>query len=381
VDFALSEEHKMIQESARKFLQNELEPVVDLMEKEEKFPFEVYREAGKLGFLGPFFPVEYGGGGSDLLTNAIIVEEMTKINCGFALSVDVSMIYFGYNLLKQGTEEQKKRYLPPLIKGEKIGCFCLSEPNAGSDALAIQTIATQNGDFYRINGSKIFITNAPISDFFMVVTRTGEREGIKGGTTFILEKGLKGMDVVQMHGKLGCKSSPTGEIYFDDVVVPKSQILGGQEGRGFIGMMNSLDMERTIAPALIIGMAQDCLDRSVAYAKERIQFGQPIAEYQLIQAKLAEMSIGIEMARTYLYRLIWMVEQGMNVTKEAAILKHFSSAMTTKVALEAIQIHGGYGYMEEYRVERALRDAKLMEIGGGTNEIQLLIIARELLKD
>jgi alkylation response protein AidB-like acyl-CoA dehydrogenase len=381
MDFALTEEQLMIQDAVRRFLLKELAPIVNQMEEDEEFPITVFRKAGAIGFLGPFFPSMYGGGDTDLLTNAIIVEEMAKVSCSFALCVDVSLIYFGYNLLKLGTEQQKDKYLPAVVRGEKIGCFALTEPNAGSDALAIRTTATADGDYYRINGSKIFITNAPIADHFMVVTRTGNREGIKGGTTFIVERDTPGMEVVKMHGKLGCKSSPTGEIYFDDVRVHKSQILGGVEGRGFQGMMNSLDMERAIAPALIIGMSQDCLDRSIAYSKERSQFGKAIAGYQLIQAKLAQMAIEIEMARTYLYRVIWMVERGMDVTKEAAILKHFSSASGTRIALEAIQIHGGYGYMQEYRVERALRDAKLMEIGGGTNEIQLLLIAKELLKD
>lgn len=381
MDFGLTEEHRMIQESIRKFMLAELEPVVDEMEKNETFPIDIFRKAGQLGFLGPFFPSEYGGGDADLLTNAIIVEEMARVNVGFALSVDVSLVYFGYNLLKLGTDEQKQKYLPDIVAGKKIGCFCLTEPNAGSDALAVRTTAKAEGDEYVINGSKIFITNAPIADYFMVVARTGERDGIKGGTTFLVEKGAPGMDVVTMHGKMGCKTSPTGEIYFDNVRVHKSQILGGVEGRGFHGMMNSLDMERAMAPALIIGMAQDCLDRSVKYAREREQFGKPIADYQLIQAKLAKMAIGIEMSRTFLHRVIRKVQQGMDVTKDAAILKYYSTDVTTQIALEAIQLHGGYGYMGEYRVERALRDAKLMEIGGGTNEIQLLIIARELLKE
>ncbi len=380
MDFTLSKEHQMIQKAVREFAQKELEPIVDEMEENEAFPMEVFRKAGDLGFLGPFFPSQYGGGDSDLLSNAIIIEEFSKVSCSFALSVDVSMIYFGYNLLKQGTEEQKSHYLPELIDGRKIGCFCLTEPNAGSDALSVQTTAVRDGDTYTLNGSKIFITNAPIADYFMVVARTGERQGAKGGTTFLLEKDTPGMEVVEMHGKLGCKSSPTGEIYFDNVKVHQSQILGGEEGQGFIGMMNSLDMERSMAPALIIGMAQECLDRSLAYAKKREQFGQPIAGYQLIQAKLAEMAIGIELSRTYMYKVIWMVERGMDVTREAAILKYYSTKVTTSIALEAIQIHGGYGYMKDYRVERILRDAKLMEIGGGTNEIQLMIIARELLK-
>ncbi len=380
MDFTLSKEHKMIQAAAREFARKELEPIVDEMEEKEEFPVEVFRKAGELGFLGPFFPDEYGGGAMDLLSNAIIIEELAMVSCSFALSVDVSMIYFGYNLFKQGTEEQKKKYLPSLITGDKMGCFCLTEPNAGSDALACQTLAVKDGDEYIINGSKIFITNAPIADYFMVVTRTGERQGIRGGTTFLLDKDTPGMEVVTMHGKLGCHSSPTGEIYFDNVRVHKSRILGSEEGNGFIGMMNSLDMERSIAPALIIGMAQDCLDRSIAYSKKRVQFGQAISGYQLVQAKLAEMAIGIELARTYMHKVIWMIENGMDVTKEAAVLKYYSSKITTQIALEAIQIHGGYGYMKEYRVERVLRDAKLMEIGGGTNEIQLMIIAQALLK-
>lgn len=379
MDFSFLDEHRMIKEQARRFARTELEPAVDGCEQEGRFPLDVYHKAGEVGLLGPFFPEEYGGSGTDLLSNALIVEEFAKVCTAFAMSLDVSVVYFGYNLFKLGSEEQRRKYLPPIVRGEKIGCFGLTEPNAGSDTLSLRTIAKKDGDYYIINGSKIFITNAPIADYFMIVTRTGERDGIKGGTTFIVERGTPGMEVVTMHGKMGVKSSPTGEIYLDNLRVHRSQILG-IEGQGFTDMMKSLNVERAIAPALVVGLAQDCLDRSVAYAKSRRQFGKSISEYQLIQAKLAEMAIGVDMARTYLHRVIWMVEQGADVTKEAAILKHFSTTIATKAALEAIQIHGGYGYMEEYRVERALRDAKLMEIGGGTNEIQLMIIARELLK-
>lgn len=378
MDLYLSSEHTMIRETARRFARLELEPVIAESEHLERFPMEVYQKAGELGLLGPFFPVEYGGADSDLLTNAIIVEELAKVSAGFAMSLDVSVIYFGYNLFKLGNEQQKNKYLPDIVSGKKMGCFALTEPNAGSDTLSLQTSAKREGEHFIINGSKIFITNAPIADYFMVVTRSAPREGIKGGTTFIVERGAPGMEVVEMHGKLGVKSSPTGEIYFNDLKVHESQILG-EEGQGFAGMMRSLNMERAVAPALVIGIAQDCLDRSLAYVKSREQFGKPIADYQLIQVKLAEMNIGIETSRAFLHKVIWMVEQGLDVTKEAAILKVHCTRVATKAAQEAIQIHGGYGYMEEYGVERALRDAKLMEIGGGTNEIQLLIIARALL--
>ncbi|MBU1276117.1 MAG: acyl-CoA dehydrogenase family protein [Proteobacteria bacterium] len=379
MDLGLTSEHQMIRETARRFARQELEPMVAQCESQECFPLEVFRKAGELGLLGPFFPSEYGGSDSDLLSNAIIIEELAKVSASFAMSVDVSAIYFGYNLFKLGSQEQKTKYLPDIVTGKKLGCFALTEPNAGSDTLSLATTAKRQGEHFIINGSKIFITNAPIADYFMVVTRTSPRDGIKGGTTFIVERGSEGMEVVEMHGKMGVKSSPTGEIYFHDLKVHQRQILG-QQDQGFQGMMRSLNMERAMAPAMVIGMAQDCLDRSLAYVKTREQFGRPIAEYQLIQAKLAEMAMGIETSRAYLHKVIWMVENGMDVTKEAAILKCHSTRVATNAALEAIQIHGGYGYMQEYGVERALRDAKLMEIGGGTNEIQLLVIARELLR-
>ncbi len=373
-------EQKIVLENLRKFLENELRPLLPEMDQNNFFPREIYRKLGEMGFLGAYYPQEYGGSKTDLITYFQIIEEIARFDAGFSMSVFASTVLFGRNVLLHGTEQQKKRYLPPLAKGETVGCWALTEPDAGSDALNISTRAKKNGDHFIINGSKTFITNAPIADNLIVQTLTGERKSLKGATAFILERGMPGLSTGKAFDKMGMRSSPTGEIFMADLKVHQDQVLGN-ENEAFLDMLQSLDAERSLGAAQILGLAQACLDASVRYAKERVQFGKPIANYQLIRAKLADMAAGVDIARTYAHHIIAMIEQGKRVTKEAAILKIFATEMTTRSALEAVQIYGGYGYMKEYPVERYVRDAKLYEIGGGTNEIQRLIISRELLKE
>jgi len=372
-------EQKIILENLKKILKKDLVPLVVEIDEKGIFPVEVFSKLGSLGFLGAFFPSQYSGGDTDLVTYGLIIEEICKVDAGFGMSCFASSVLFGRNVLQQGNEEQKKEYIPPIVKGEKIGCWALTEPQAGSDALSIQTTFEKDGDTYILNGSKTFITNAPLADYFIVLTRKKGTTGVKGGTAFILERGMGGLSTGKPFNKMGMRTSPTGEIFLENVRVPKSQRLG-EEDQGFYGMFRSLDVERSLGICQALGVAQACLEASVAYAKERVQFGQPIASFQLIQEKLAEMAVGIELSRTYCYHIINLAEQGININKEAAILSFFVSSVTTKCALEAVQIHGGYGYMKEYRVEKYLRDAKLFEIGGGTNEIRKLIIARQLLE-
>jgi len=373
-------EQKIMLESLRKFLKKELQPLLSEMDQKSLFPREIYQKLGEMGFLGAYYPQEYGGSEVDLLTYFHIIEEIARCDAGFAMSVFASTVLFGRNVLLHGSEQQKRKYLPRLAKGETVGCWALTEPDAGSDALNISTRAQKEGDHFIINGSKTFITNAPVADHFIVQTLTAEKKGLKGATAFILERGMPGLGTGAALDKMGMRSSPTGEIFMADLKVHQDQVLGN-ENEAFLDMLRSLDVERSLGASQITGLAQACVDASVRYAKERVQFGQPIANFQLIRAKLADMAAGVDMARAYAHHIIVMIEQGKRVTKEAAILKFFATEMTTRSALDAVQIHGGYGYTKEFPVERYVRDAKLFEIGGGTNEIQRMIVARELLKD
>ncbi len=379
MNWLLSQEHKMVRASVRKFAEQELGPIAEEIDEQERFPLEVYQKAGKLGLIGSIIPQAYGGGGADLLTNGIIKEEFCRISAGFGMSVNICTTNFCYFISKYGTEEQKRRFIPPVISGEALGSWCLTEPEAGSDALSIRTYYVRRGDRFVLNGSKTFITNAPIARFFIVVAREKGSKGAKGATLFILERGMKGLSTGPPMRKLGMRCSPTGEVLIEDVQVDPSHILG-EDGEGFPTMFETLDLERILGANTSIGIAQACLDASVRYAKERRQFGRPIAEFQLVRNMLAEMATRLEMSRCFTYCLFPRVEQGQKITKEASMAKYYASIMATRAALDAIQIFGGYGYMREFPVQRYLRDAKLVEIGGGTSEIQKMIIAKELLR-
>ena len=379
LDRLLSDEHRMVRETARKFAENELGPIAHEIDEEERFPIEVFKKAGEQGLIGSTIPAEYGGGGADLLTNALIKEEFCRVAAGFGMSVNMCTTNFCYFISKYGTEDQKRRYIPPVIRGDALAAFCLTEPEAGSDALSLKTHYRQEGDYSLLNGSKTFITNAPIADYFILLARKQGSRGARGGSLFILEKGLKGLSTGKPFKKMGMRCSPTGEVFLDNVSVPKTQIVG-REGEGFQILFEVLDEERILGASTGIGIAQACLEASIKYAKERVQFGKAIASFQLIQDMLAEMAARLDLVRQFTYVLCPLVDQGVKLTKEAAIAKYCASEMSVQAGLKAIQIFGGYGYMREYPVERYLRDAKMLEIGGGTSEIQKLIIARELLK-
>ncbi|MDR0479047.1 MAG: acyl-CoA dehydrogenase family protein [Burkholderiaceae bacterium] len=376
----LSPEEIEFQRTVRRFMETEVAPLTPEMETKGVFPRSLFRSMGELGLLSSFFPEAYGGAGAPLTTRAIVSEEMARINAGLDISVFADIVLFARALNAHGTEEQKQKYLVPVLRGEKIGSMAITEPKGGSDALSARTSARKDGDHYIINGSKTFITNAPIADFILVIARTsGEPRRIDGGTWFIVERGTPGLETGQPLQKMGMKSSPTGEVFLTDVRVSAAQVLGEAE-RGFHYLMESLDTERVLEGASTIGIAQGCLDAAAAYAQERQVFGRKIAEYQLIQEKIAAMAVGIEMSRTMLYRLLHAVGRGEKVTREAAILKLYSSQMAVQASNDAVQIFGGYGYMEEYPVARLYRDAKHHEIGAGTSEIMKIIIARETLK-
>jgi len=380
LDMLLSEEHRMVRESVRKFAEKELGPIAEEIDEEERFPTEVYKKAGENGLIGSTIPKEYGGGGADLLTNALIKEEFCRMAAGFGMSVNMCTTNFCYFISKYGTEDQKRRYIPPVIQGDAVAAFCLTETGAGSDALSLKTSYKREGDTYVLNGSKTFITNAPIAEYFLMVSRKHSSKGAEGGALFILERGMEGLSTGKAFKKMGMRCSPTGEVFLDNVRVTRDQILG-EEGNGFRIMFEALDEERILGAITSIGIAQACVETAVKYSKERIQFGKPIASFQLIRNMLAEMSTRLEIVRQYTYTLCPLVDKGIKLTKEAAMAKYYASIMGTKAALDAIQVLGGYGYMREYPVERYMRDAKLIEIGGGTSEIQKLIISRELLRE
>ena len=379
MDFRLTDEQKMIQQSIRTFCQKELDPVAEEIDKEQRFPMEAYRKLGQEGFLGAVIPVEYGGGGADLLSMYIIKEELCRSVAGMGMSVAICALNFCHFISKLGTEEQKQRYIPAVIRGEKMASYGLTEPNAGSDSLGIQTRARRNGDYFIINGTKTFITNAPIADYFIIVTRTSGDRGIHGGTNFILERGTEGLNTGEPFEKMGMRCSPTGEIFLENVTASTDQVIGTIE-EGFPDMFTTLNAERALAAATATGITQACLDASIRYARERIQFGKPIGTFQFIQEMLAEMATNLEMARHYAHKVVWLYEEGKAIKHESAMAKLFASRMAVKSALDAIQIHGGYGYTKDFPLERYLRDAKLCEIGGGTSEMQKLIIGRELIK-
>ena len=379
-DQLLSQEHRMVRETVRKFAEKELGPLARELDEKETFPLEVYGKAGDNGLIGSTSPVEYGGGGADLLTNALIKEEFCRVAAGFGMSVNMCTTNFAYFISKYGSERQKQTYIPPVISGKSLAAFCLTEPEAGSDALSLKTSYEKKGDHYVLNGSKTFITNAPIADYFLVVARERGTAGSRGGALFILERGMEGLATGPAFEKMGMRCSPTGEVFLDRVEAPAAAVMGG-EGRGFQILFETLDEERILGAVTSIGIAQACLECATRYAKEREQFGRPIADFQLVRNMLAEMATRLDLVRHYTYSLCPLVDKGLGLTKEASIAKYYASTMATKAALDAIQIHGGYGYMREYPVERYMRDAKLVEIGGGTSEIQKMIIARELLRE
>ncbi len=372
-------EYDLIKKTVRKFAEERIAPKVLEMERNNCFDSEALAEAGKLGFVAPYLPETYRGENLDLKSMAIIYEELARVDAGFAMSAFVSGVLFGRNIYLWGTEEQRQKYLPPIAEGKKIGCWALTEPDAGSDAFSIQAKYNRQNKGYCLQGNKTFITNSSVADYCLVIARERESTVHKGATWFIVERDAEGISFSKPFEKMGLCSSPTGEIFLENVFISQEQILG-KEGEGFSIMLKSLDVERCLGTSIFIGIAQACLEASIAYSKERKQFGKPIASFQLIKEKISEMVVGIELARTYMYHSLALAQNNIPINSEAAICKLFASQVAVRCASEAVQIHGGYGYIKEYNVERFYRNAKLCEIGGGTSEIQKLIIAENALE-
>ncbi|QNF27484.1 acyl-CoA dehydrogenase [Metabacillus elymi] len=377
--FKLSDEHEMLRKMVRDFAKKEVEPTAAERDEQERFDMNIFRKMADLGLLGIPWPEEYGGIGSDYLAYVIAVEELSRIcaSTGVTLSAHTSLA--GFPLFKFGTEEQKQKYLKPMALGEKIGAYGLTEPSSGSDAGGMRTNARLEGDHYVLNGSKIFITNGGIADIYLVFAITDSSSKHKGTTAFIIEKDFEGFSVGKKESKLGIRSSPTTEIIFEECKVPKENVLG-EIGEGFKIAMMTLDGGRNGIAAQAVGIAQGALDAAVAYAKEREQFGKPIAAQQGISFKLADMATNIEAARLLTYQAAWLESVGLPYGKESAMSKLFAGDTAMKVTTEAVQVFGGYGYTKDYPVERYMRDAKITQIYEGTQEIQRLVISRMLTK-
>jgi butyryl-CoA dehydrogenase len=375
----LDEEHELVRRQVREFAESEIAPKAMEHDRAETFPHDVVRKMGELGLLGMPIPEEYGGAGTDTLSYIIAVEEVGRACGGTGLTMAAHVSLGTYPIFAAGNEAQKKRYLPPLARGEKLGAFGLTEPNAGSDAGATQTTARADGDHFVVNGTKIYITNGSVADTLVFTAVTTKGIGTKGISAFIVEKGTPGYRVGAHERKLGVRASDTAELVFEDCRIPKANLLAA-EGEGFRLFMQTLEGGRISIGALALGVAQAAFEASIKYAKQREQFGRPIAEFEGMQWILADMATEIEAARNLVYEAAIRKDRGLPFRKQASMAKLYASEVGMRVTTKAVQVHGGLGYMIDAPVERYFRDAKLMEIGEGTSEIQRNIIAREILR-
>ena len=379
MDFNLTEEHKLIRASVREFCENYVDPLAELTDSEPKFPADTIKKMAEQDWLGIPYPQQYGGAGSDYLSYAIVVEEICRACAatGFTLEVHTSLASFP--LFKFGTEEQKQKYLVPLCKGETLGAFALTEPGAGTDAASSSTIAVLDGDHYVLNGSKIFISNAPVAGVIIAFAMTDKSKGTKGISAFIVPAGAPGLVIGKHLNKMGIRGALTSEVLFKDCIVPKENLLGG-EGQGFKIAMMTLDGGRIGIAAQALGIAQAALDESVKYSKDRIQFGKAISTFQAIQWMIADMATDVDAARFLTYHAAWCYDQGLSYSKEAAMAKLFASEAASRQTNRAVQVHGGIGYIKGTKVERLYRDAKITEIYEGTSEVMRMVISGNMLR-
>lgn len=379
MNFSLSKEHEMLREMYRNFTVQEVKPLAEEIDEEERFPVETVEKLARFGFLGIPFPRDLGGGGADVLAYAMAVEELSKAcgTTGVIVSAHTSLC--AAPIYEFGTEAQKQKYLIPLAKGEKLGAFGLTEANAGTDASAQQTKAVNLGDHYVLNGSKIFITNAGYADTYIVMAMTDKSAGTRGISAFIVEKGFPGFTIGKKEKKMGIRASATCELIFENCIVPKENLVG-KEGQGFKIAMKTLDGGRIGIGAQALGIAQGAIDETVKYVKERKQFNRPISAFQNTQFMLADMQTKVDAARLLVYRAADLKEKGESYSSEAAMAKLYASEVAMDVTTKAVQLHGGYGYTREYSIERMMRDAKITEIYEGTSEVQKMVISSAMLK-
>jgi len=375
--FSLTEPQAMIQKIIREFAAKEVEPLAAELDVESRHPAETVAKLAKMGIMGIFMPKEYGGSGADTVSYAIVLEEIARVCASTAIIVSVNNSLACYPIFKYGTEEQKQKYLVPLAKGEKLGAFGLTEPAAGTDAEAQRTMAVEHADHYLLNGTKVFITNGPVADTFIVIAKTDKEKGLKGISAFIVEKDMPGFSIGTIEDKMGIRGSQQSELVFQNVKLPKENLLG-ERGKGFSIAMQTLDCGRIGVAAQSLGIAQGALDQGLKYAKERIQFGKPIGTFQAIAFMLADMETRVQAARHLVYAAAYAKDTQKRYGKEAAMAKLFASETAAWVTNRAIQIHGGYGYIKDYAVERFYRDAKITEIYEGTSEVQKIVISKAL---
>ncbi|MEY3679041.1 MAG: hypothetical protein RI924_1182 [Bacteroidota bacterium] len=379
MQFQFTEEQLMIQQAARDFAQTELKPGVIERDEHQKFPAEQIQKLAELGFLGMMVDPKYNGSGLDTVSYVLAMEELSKIDASASVVVSVNNSLVCYGIEKYGTEEQKEKYLKPLASGEKIGAFCLSEPEAGSDATSQRTTAVDMGDYYLLNGTKNWITNGGSASIYLVIAQTDVEKGHRGINVLIVEKGMEGFSIGPKENKLGIRGSDTHSLMFTDVKVPKANRIG-EDGFGFKFAMKTLEGGRIGIAAQALGIASGAYELSVQYAKERKAFGKPIADHQAIQFKLADMATQIEAARLLCIKAAWLKDQGLPYAQASSMAKLYASEVAMNTTVEAVQIHGGYGFVKEYHVERLMRDAKITQIYEGTSEIQRIVISREVLK-
>lgn len=380
MDFQLTEEQLMIRQAARDFAQNELLPGVIERDEEQKFPAEQIKKMGELGFLGMMVDPKYGGAGLDTISYVLAMEEISKVDASASVVMSVNNSLVCWGLEKFGTEEQKQKFLTKLATGEVIGAFCLSEPEAGSDATSQRTTAEDKGDHYLLNGTKNWITNGNTASVYLVMAQTDPEKGHKGINCLIVEKGMEGFQVGPKENKLGIRGSDTHSLMFTDVKVPKENRIG-EDGFGFTFAMKTLSGGRIGIASQALGIASGAYELALKYSKERKAFGKEISQHQAIAFKLADMATNIDAARHLCLHAAWLKDQGQNFDKEGAMAKLFASRTAMDVTVEAVQVHGGYGYVKEYHVERLMRDAKITQIYEGTSEIQKIVISRSVLRD
>lgn len=375
MDFTLPEEYEALRDSVRKFAEDHIAPYAQEWDRAEYYPDEMIKKLGDQGFMGILVPEEYGGSGGDCTMFAVILEELARHDGGLCLAVEAHNGLAVGHILIAGTEEQKKKFLPPLCSGDQIGAWCLTEPGSGSDAAALQSRAVLDGGEWVLNGTKQFITSGERAGTYVVMARSSEGEGSRGISAFIIERGTPGLSTGKREVKLGMRSSDTVQVYLEDVRVPKENLLG-VEGEGFKDVKTALEKGRAVISAMSVGFARGALEEASRYAKERHAFKQPIINFQAIQHKLADMAVQVEAGRLLAYQACTRFDQGLSTKYEAPVAKLYCSEMATRVCMDAIQILGGYGYLSEYNVERYMRDAKLIEIGEGTSEVMRTLIAR-----
>ncbi len=374
----LSEEHLMIQKAARDFAQNELKPGVIERDEKQQFPVEQIKALGELGFMGMMVDPKYGGSGMDTISYVLVMEELSKVDASASVAVSVNNSLVCWGLETFGSEEQKLKYLVPLATGEKLGAFCLSEPEAGSDATSQRTTAVDMGDYYLLNGTKNWITNGSSASIYLVIAQTNPEKGSKGINALIVERGMEGFIVGAKENKLGIRGSDTHTLLFNDVKIPKANRIG-EDGFGFKFAMKTLSGGRIGIAAQALGIASGAYELSLAYSKQREAFGKPISQHQAIQFKLADMATEIEAARLLIMKAAWQKDNHLDYGTSSAMAKLFASKVAMDTTIEAVQIHGGYGFVKEYHVERLMRDAKITQIYEGTSEVQKIVIARSVL--